>query len=135
MGCACQQGRSGQLEARENKVRNMAKMVSFEGKMVPFDTIPEGSLFIRGTWYASAAALPESLKNQYGKLFRTKLIPVFSKKSTPTPVGDQEDLDAGDGKKANSNSAAEPNKPTSEKTGKPVVGSKNSSRSDKENKK
>lgn len=47
----------------------MAKMVNFEGKMVPYDTLPHGCLFIRGVWYASENALPEEFKTQYGKLF------------------------------------------------------------------
>lgn len=79
MGCNCQSGN----EARaESKVRKMAKLVNFEGKMVPYDTIPQGCLFIRGVWYGSAEALPEELKSQYTKVF----VQIAAKKAVVTPA-------------------------------------------------
>ncbi len=82
--CLCQSGpqtKTANALVTESKVRNMAKMVNFEGKMVPYDTLPHGCLFIRGVWYASENALPDEMKTQYGKLFAQMAL---SAPKTPT---------------------------------------------------
>lgn len=71
MGCNCG-GRKVTAEITRPKEIAMAKLVNYEGNMVPYDSIPKGALFICGTWYSSAAALPDNLTAKYAKLFSQK---------------------------------------------------------------
>lgn len=89
MPCGCQSSN----QRVESRVINMANMVNYEGKMVSFDTLPSGCLFINGVWYSNPDALPAGLKPKYGKLFSRapqKVVEANAKKVekpiSPSPV-------------------------------------------------
>ena len=69
MPCACRSGKTDKVKpvsgAKINEVHNMAKMVNFEGKMVNQNTIPQGSIYIKGVWYSSLDAVPDAVRREY----------------------------------------------------------------------
>ena len=80
MGCACKKGNkkvntvsdvkvnSLNQTVDDVKVENMARMVNYEGQLVPHNSIPQGSLFINGVWYSSVETMPEDIRDQYNEL-------------------------------------------------------------------
>ena len=49
----------------ENGKRTMVKLVNFEGKMVAFNAVPQGSIFVRGVWYSSVDKMPDEIREYY----------------------------------------------------------------------
>ena len=82
MGCACKKGNKNVNTVSDAKVNalnhsvavedvninNMARMVNFEGQLVPHNSIPQGSLFIEGVWYSSADTMPTEVREVYDGL-------------------------------------------------------------------
>lgn len=50
--------------------KTMVKLVNFEGKMVAFNTIPQGSVFVRGVWYSSVDKMPDDVRDYYKQQLR-----------------------------------------------------------------
>ena len=48
----------------------MVKLVNFEGKMVAFNTIPQGAIFVRGVWYSSVDKMPDEIREYYKQQLR-----------------------------------------------------------------
>ena len=46
------------------------RLVNLDGVMVPFYSVPKGSLYIRGAWYSSPATLSEDLINEFPALYK-----------------------------------------------------------------
>ena len=79
MGCACKKGNkkvNTVSDAKVNalnqtiedvKVNNMARMVNYEGQLVPHNSIPQGSLFVNGVWYSSVETMPEDVREMYNE--------------------------------------------------------------------
>ncbi len=44
------------------KIDSMAKLVNYEGNMVPINAVPQGSVYIRGVWYSSMDNVPDEVK-------------------------------------------------------------------------
>ena len=56
-------------EVKEDNGSDMARMVNFEGKLVPHNSIPQGSLFIKGVWYSSPEKIPDDVRKEYNELY------------------------------------------------------------------
>lgn len=76
MGCGCRKtkkeaavAKTAELTAPPKEIRNgtrkMVKLVNFEGKLVSFNTIPQGSIFVRGVWYSSVDKMPDEIREYY----------------------------------------------------------------------
>ena len=48
---------------------DMAKLVNFEGQLVPHNSIPQGSLYIGGVWYSSPEKMPEDIREKYNAVY------------------------------------------------------------------
>lgn len=57
-------------EGGDVKDSDMARMVNFEGQLVPHNSIPEGSLYIKGVWYSSPDTMPEEVREEYKALYQ-----------------------------------------------------------------
>lgn len=81
MGCGCRRTKKeaavvkkAELAAHPKEIRNgtrtMVKLVNFEGKMVAFNTIPQGAIFVRGVWYSSVDKMPDEIRDYYKQQLR-----------------------------------------------------------------
>ena len=57
-------------EVKNDKGSSMAKLVNFEGQLVPHNSIPQGSLFIGGVWYSSPDKMPEDIRQKYNEVYK-----------------------------------------------------------------
>lgn len=48
-----------------NRAGSMIKLVNYEGKMIAFNTLPRGSIYVRGVWYSSVEKMPEDVRDEY----------------------------------------------------------------------
>ena len=76
MGCGCRRSskeaaisKKAELAApkKETRIgtRTMVKLVNFEGNMIAFNAIPQGSIFVRGVWYSSVDKMPDEVREYY----------------------------------------------------------------------
>lgn len=76
MGCGCRRNKKeaevvkkAELSAPPKETGNgtgtMVKLVNFEGRMVAFNTIPQGAIFVRGVWYSSVDKMPDEIREYY----------------------------------------------------------------------
>jgi len=83
MGCPCRRNKSETVVAKkaelasppktiENGKRTMVKLVNFEGKMVAFNAVPQGSIFVRGVWYSSVDKMPDEIRDYYKEQLKSK---------------------------------------------------------------
>ena len=56
-------------EGKDGKGSDMARLVNFEGQLVPHNSIPQGSLYIGGVWYSSPDKMPEDIRKKYNEVY------------------------------------------------------------------
>lgn len=81
MGCGCRRNKKEAAVVKKaalasppkqngNGTKTMVKLVNFEGKMVAFNMIPQGSIFVRGVWYSSVDKMPDEIRDYYKQQLR-----------------------------------------------------------------
>lgn len=84
MACACKKSTKNVKTVSDSEVNalklaseggdvkdvDMARMVNFEGQLVQHNSIPEGSLYIKGVWYSSPDRMPEDVREEYKALYQ-----------------------------------------------------------------
>jgi hypothetical protein len=83
MGCPCRKAHKKVNAVSDSKVNSiklategknvkgsdMARLVNFEGQLVPHNSIPQGSLYIGGVWYSSPDKMPEEIRKKYNDVY------------------------------------------------------------------
>lgn len=85
MGCNCKKRTPVVNEIKVNAAMQMmandtTRLVNLDGVMVPFYSVPKGSLYIRGAWYSSPATLSEELIKEFPALYKKWVATVTASK-------------------------------------------------------